>query len=113
MERKRYEGPERRNQDEVEFDGFGIHGKARGRVAAAVLIPLLACAGIAYLLREHSVQSAHATEEQTKAIKEIADKQDQLREKTDEVVYVLTLDEQQRKGLKLDMPESLRRKASR
>ncbi len=75
--------------------------RANGPVSVIILIVSLCSVGVAWAVRDHDVRSNDRSLATEKKIEAVASK-------IDEIVYVLTLDENQRKALRLDMPESMR-----
>lgn len=97
----------KRKEDGLEVNGPGGWGvKANGSMVS-VLVVIVGCAAAGlYMLREHDLQAKSRTEVINKQIVE-------LKEAVETQTYVLTLTEVQRRELRLDMPESLRRKVNR
>ncbi len=75
--------------------------RANGPVSVIILIVSLCSFGIAWAVRDHDLRGSERAAATEKKIENVS-------AKIDEIVYVLTLDEQQRKALRLDMPESMR-----
>ena len=95
------------------FDGMGVKVKANGRNVVEAVI-LIACVGfLAYMIRDHDMRNVERAASVVAASKEIAQRQAEVKESMAEVVYVLTLDEKDRKALRMDMPESLRKRRER
>lgn len=94
----------RRKEDGLEVSGPGGWGlKANGSMVSVVVIIVgCAVAGL-YMLREHDMQAKARSENINRQVGE-------LKDAIEAQTYVLTLSEAQRKELKLDMPETLRRK---
>lgn len=89
--------------DELEVNapgGFKI--RARGYDLIVILMAF-GVAGIAYLLWEHKVDAKAAQAEVTHAVQEVASSQTELS-------YLMTLTPDERSKLKLEMPESLRKR---
>lgn len=77
--------------------------KANGSVVVIILVVIASCCGIAFMVRDGDLRAQDRSASTDKKVESV-------NQKLEEAVYVLTLDERQRKDLKLDMPESLRRR---
>ena len=77
--------------------------QARGPIVLTVILVTVAVFAVLYSLRDHDQGMKAQVSSATVDIKLMA-------ERIAEVGYILTLTEAQRKDLRLDMPESLRRK---
>lgn len=77
--------------------------RATGPIVSLLVVLVGGFLVVAFMVRDHDVRTA---EQYVAVNKSVAT----LRETVEEQTYVLTLDEKQRKDLRLDMPESLRRK---
>lgn len=88
--------------------------RANGRQAGLWVILLLAFGSLLYMVREHDVRAAEqitTTAVTTKVqVAEVAAGQQRLHESMETVVYILSLNPEERARLKLDMPRSLRSK---
>ncbi len=84
--------------------GFGTL-KASGPVVVVVVIVLASAGVLGYMIRDHDLRNVDRA---SGIIKQVSDLKEAMAEQT----FVLTLDEKGRKELRLDMPESLRRKTN-
>lgn len=90
-------------QDDIELIlPFGAKVRASGKQVTAILVVVIGVCSVLYMVREHDLRSKSAGEL-------IMAKQQETIDAVETVGYILTLDEQQRKGLKLDMPPKLRK----
>lgn len=105
--------PHLHQAESLGFDGMGVKLKANGQNVIAVVL-LVACVGfLAYMIRDHDMRNIERAASVVQASKDIAQKQTEVKEGMAEIVYVLTLDEKDRKALRMDMPESLRKRRER
>lgn len=96
----------RRKDDGLELDGpLGWRVHARGPVVVSLLIAAIVVAAIIWALKGHDDHMSAQAAEEIKNLNLVA-------QRLDEVGYILTLSESQRKDLRMDMPESLRKKVS-
>ena len=87
--------------ESLSWEGMGVKAKVAGdKVASAVLIVGAALA-IVYFLHQHEGKSAKASENTQAEVREV-------KEEIQSLTFVLTLSEEERKKLRLDMPSSLR-----
>lgn len=93
-------------KDELEVTTQFGSVKAGGSVVV-IIIAIIVAAGLGlYMLREHDLKAAEMSNDTKKQISD-------LKEATNEQTFVLTLSEKERRDLRMDMPESLRRKVGR
>jgi hypothetical protein len=93
-------------QAEISTEGpLGTKLSVRGPIGILALAGLLMLLG--YMLLHHETDTK---DRQTQVIQKVEQVNANFEKKIDEVIYVLTLSDADRKGLKLDMPESLRKK---
>ena len=102
-------------QDDVELEApFGWKVRASGKTVSALVIACGAVGALAYMIRDHDLKEAAtlatSSVERREQLNKITTQQAQLQDSMDAVVYVLSLPQEQRNQLKLDMPESMRRK---
>jgi len=90
-------------QDEVEVNGpGGFKIRARGYDILTLLV-VVGIALLGYLFWEHKIDAKASQVEIVKAVEKVADSQSELS-------YLISLTAEERSRLKLDMPESLRRR---
>lgn len=98
--------------ESVSIEGMGFKGKAtgpglltgHGTIYAALGIMVFLT--IAYMIRDHDLKAYDRAQV-------LIEQQRKILEATNEIPYILTLTDDERKALRLDMPESLRKKAGR
>lgn len=95
--------PENQEEESVEIS-TGV-GKVRARGPAVYLVILIICAAAAgaWMLRDHDLRASERSDK-------IVDQQQKLEEGIHELTWVLTLTEEERKRLQLQMPPSMRKK---
>jgi hypothetical protein len=94
------EREKKREEGELSVRGpFGILVSGKGRTVVAVLV--IACVSAAVWWHDKRAEDQMA--------KSVAEHRE-MTERMAEMVYVLTLDERERKGLNLQVPDSLRRR---
>lgn len=84
--------------------------KASGPVAVIIGCVILGTAFIAYMIRDHDLRNVDRAADIKASQREIIVGQRQVVESLDANTYVLLLSETERRALKMDMPDSLRRK---
>ena len=90
-------------QDDLEVSlPFGIKIRTSGKQVGLIILLVLGVSVVLWMIREHDLRSKSAGEL-------IMVKQQETIDAVETVGYILTLDEGQRKGLKLDMPHKLRK----
>ena len=94
------------DKDEVEVKTSFGSIKAAGNMVIVIIVVVCASGALGYMIRDHDMRTAERSQDTRKQVTE-------LKEAMAEQTYVLTLDERQRKELRLDMPDSLRRKTGR
>lgn len=94
------------DKDELEVKTSFGSLKAGGSVVVLVLVIFCTSGALGYMIRDHDLRGL---ERGAETRKQVSDLKDAMTEQT----YVLTLDEKGRKELRLDMPETLRRKTGR
>jgi hypothetical protein len=93
-------------KDELEVKtGFGSV-KAGGSAVVIVVAVVCAAGVVAFMLRDHDLRAAEQIQDTRKHITD-------LKEAVHEQTYINTLNEQQKRDLRLEMPESLRKKVGR
>ena len=99
--------------DDVEVTapfGWKVRFPARSLTSAIVVIACVAA--LLYMLRDHDLEQTKnlqgAVSERTKQIDSVSLQQQKLQETMDTMVYVLTLPQDERQKLRLDMPVGLR-----
>lgn len=98
---------EAKDVEAVKVSGpMGFSLEAAGTKAVAVVLALAATGLILWQLERHEAKSDQNHRETKESLRE-------SKEAISEIVYVLTLPPEKREGLRLDMPDSLRRKARR
>lgn len=102
-------------EDDVEIKApFGWSIRANGKSVSALIITILASGGLAYMIRDHDLkqtaQIVEASKDRKEQLTKITEQQTQLQESMDSVVYVLSLPQDERTRLKLDMPNGMRKK---
>jgi len=95
--------PSIRRNDDIEIKlPMGVTVRASGKQVTLIILVVLGVGVILWMLREHDLRS--------KAVGElILEKQQEIVDTMQNVGYILTLSEPERKGLKMDMPPNLRR----
>jgi len=92
----------RRNDDiEVKLP-MGVTVRASGRQVTLIILLVLGVASVLWMIREHDLRSKQVGEV-------ILMKQQEIIDTMQNVGYILTLSEMERKGLKMDMPQNLRK----
>jgi hypothetical protein len=89
--------------------GFGSL-KASGSVVVIIIAIAAGVAVTAYLIHDEGMRNVDRAADMRASQREIVSGQRQVVESLDANTYVLTLTEAERRALKMDMPESLRRK---
>ena len=92
------------------IEGMGWKLRASGQSLAHVVLLILVAGFIGYMVWDHDRRNVERAAAVVAASKEIAQKQVEVKEGLAEVVYVLTLGEADRKALRMDMPDSLRKR---
>lgn len=90
-------------QDEVEVNapgGFKVRARGYDILTLIVVVGLVL---LGYMFWEHKGEAKAAQAEVTKAVEKVADSQNEL-------AYLISLTPEERSRLKLDMPDSLRRR---
>lgn len=100
----------RASQDEsLTVEGMGFKGKVIGDKIIYVVLAILIAVALGYLINSHEANAKARAEQLADHDKMLLDGQRKIQDALGSVAYILTLDDAQRKALKLDMPESLRR----
>jgi len=95
--------PSIRRNDDIEIKlPMGVTVRASGKQVTLVIVIIIGVCSVLWLIREHDLRSQAATDI-------IILKQQELMESLDNVGYILTLTESERKGLKMTMPPKLRK----
>lgn len=100
-------------EDDVQIDTpIGWKLKLSGR-HTVVLIAIITCtAFIMWMLRDHDLRAAERSAVLTNQSNSLHETQKDLTIAVDNLVWVMLLPESERAKLKLDMPDSMRRKLS-
>lgn len=94
----------RRKEDGLELSGpYGLKAKFSGDKVIVIIILIAGVCFLAYMLRDHDIRNQAQVASIKTDVSAVADKME-------EITYVLTLPEAERKALKLDMPTAMRRK---
>jgi len=93
--------PNRNDDVEIKLP-MGVTVRASGRQVSLIILVVLGIGVVLWMVREHDVR---AKESEVKII----EKQQELVETVENVGYILTLNEADRKKLRLDMPPKLRK----
>lgn len=104
---------DRGEQQSMSLKGMGFEGKVTGDKLIYVALVVLGLLVVAYMIRDHDVRAQERAHQLMGENRALVEGQRKMEETVGEVAYILTLDDAQRKALKMDMPESLRRKAAR
>lgn len=95
---------ERENDEQIQVSGpFGFLLKARGREIYQTIIIMLCMAGVGYLIYLHNSDSKAS--DALLAVNQVA-----IHDVITELIFVTSLTPEQRANLRMDMPESLRKK---
>ena len=95
------------DDDEVEVTAENKLGKQTIRGPLALLLTIVGMGAIGLGLYKHEVDTR---DRQASTVTEVRSIKMDVEKKFDEVVYVLTLSPAEREALKLDMPDSLRKR---
>jgi hypothetical protein len=87
--------------------------KAGGPVAVIIFCIVISALFGGYMQWDHNHQNIDRANDIKNGQKDIVQAQKRVEDALDSAAYILTLDENQRKALKMDMPDSLRRKIQR
>ena len=98
-------------KESLSLEGMGFKGSVSGDKLIYVALIIIVGLAIAYMVRDHDMRAQERASQLIAQDRHLLDGQKKLEETVGEVAYILTLTEDQRKSLKLDMPDSLRRKA--
>ena len=108
------EKPSRR-EDDVEVKApFGWSVRASGRHVTTLIAAVVAVVVVLYMIREHDLKQteglAAAVKDRNDQMVVVMQSQVKLQESMDSMLYVLSLEPEERKKLRLVMPPSLRTK---
>ena len=93
-----------RRETDFEIEGpFGLKARLFGRDLTTVMLLMICAGGILYLIWQHDHNI-------TESLKLVERNQQMLYEQMEDMIYVMSLPEQQRDKLKMAMPDSLRKK---
>lgn len=115
--RRRRDGDEgttyqEKRADDVELSAFGWTFRFPGRYLTNVILIVMGFGAILYMLREHDInQSTHTTElaaERQVQMRILSKQQGDLSESMGVMIYLLSLPQEERTKLKIDMPQMLR-----
>jgi hypothetical protein len=104
-------------QDQLEVKTSVGSVKATGNLVV-ILVALVGCSLVlGYMLRDHDLRqtetTASARAERMEQFRDMERNQLSLKDSMDENTYVQTLTAEEKKALRMDMPESLRQKVHR
>ena len=97
---------ERRRSSDLEITGpFGLRARffGFGKEITSVMLLVICAFGIGYLVYQHDRNSIDS-------IKHVVENQHAIYEQMDAMIYVISLPEEERKKIKMAMPDSLRKK---
>jgi len=95
--------PRQSRSDDIELTlPFGAKVRASGKQVTLILVVIIGVCAILYLIREHDLRSKGAGER-------ILVQQQEMVHSMENIGYILTLKQEQREALKLDMPPKLRK----
>jgi hypothetical protein len=97
--------PTKEEQEQIDFAGFGMRTRVRGHDVIVVVLVVLLFGALGYLVHEHDLKSV-------KIVDELSLSQQKILNEVSALTYVMTLSPEDRVKLRLDMPESLRKKLS-
>lgn len=108
---------ERRMKEEVQ-DSLQVQTrfgtlKAGGPVSVIILCVIMCSGFIAYMVRDHDLRNVERAEVIKANLKEVITAQKRVEESLDSAAYILTLSEAEKRALKMDMPDALRKKVGR
>ena len=98
-------------KESMSLEGMGFKGSVSGDKLIYVALVIFVGLAIAYMVRDHDMRAQERASQLIAQDRHLLEGQKKLEETVGEVAYILTLDDSQRKALKMDMPESLRRKS--
>ena len=98
-------------KESLSVEGMGFKGSVTGDKLIYAALVILVGLTTAYMIRDHDLRAVERATHLAGESRAIVDGQKKLEETVGEVAYILTLNDEQRKALKMDMPESLRRKS--
>jgi hypothetical protein len=101
------------DREALGLEGMGWKLKATGANVTAVILVAIAVAVVAFMVRDHDVRAAERSAHVEAEVKTVRGEVQSLAGRMEETTYVLTLTDDERKRLKLDMPESLRKRTGR
>lgn len=87
--------------------------RAGGQVAVIILCIVMCCGFVAYMVRDHDLRNVERAQDIKANLKSVIDAQKRVEDSLDSAAYILTLSEAERRALKMDMPDSLRKKVGR
>ena len=100
-------------QDDLEVKTpFGWSVRAGGRQMTLVVIILLCCGFLAYMVRDHDLRAAERAAGLDAKAETLAKNQTALVDSVDSLAFIMTLSDEERKKLRLGMPDALRRKTN-
>lgn len=105
------------DEDRIEVETSLGSVKASGSLVPLLVTIFIGFAAIVYMLSDHDRRQlgvlSEARAERLQQIKRIEDSQARIDDSMQAVIYVLSLSQEQRQKLNLDMPDGLRRKTGR
>lgn len=87
----------------MDVEGFGMRARVRGHDIIVLVLLLVLFMGVGYLILEHDKRSSER-------INLLAISQQEVVDEVAALTYVMTLTSEERSKLKLEMPESMRKK---
>lgn len=102
-----------KRKDDLEISGpFGWSVRANGREVVGLLMLVIGVGVLAYMIRDHDLRAnerleAAITARQTQ-LNALSAQQLRLQESMEEMIYVMSLTQEERVKLKIEMPVSLR-----
>lgn len=102
-------------QDSLEAKYGPAQAKVTGQSAILTIVSLASSAVLCWFFYERSnyialAVAAHETQAEIRGNKIVAEQSTRLESKFDEVTYILTLNQAERERLKMNMPDSMRKK---
>lgn len=95
--------PRQSRSDDIELTlPFGAKVRASGKQVTLILVIIIGVCAVLYLIREHDLRSKGVGEK-------LLMQQQEMVSSMENIGYILTLKQEQREALKLDMPQKLRR----
>jgi hypothetical protein len=104
-----------RREEDLSIKGpLGWEVRANGKQVISLIFVLATVGILGYMIRDHDVRAAEALKEavasRDKQLATVQRQQEELKDSVDTITYVLSLAQEDRQKLKLDMPAALRNK---